>query len=161
MRLVRPKGAYAFTLTLRPRLGSTQTSGRTADAQSWRIIGIAVESFESACNLGASFKALTGLTVSSRRGAGGCCKDMALRHSFRQSFFDRARFAWRTRPGARSRARASKPLTAAAASTLDVHAQRPNSFTSSSCVISFRTSHGTRCILKRAGATDDSINCFK
>ena len=42
-------------------------------------------------------------------------------------------------------------------------AQRPNSFTSSSCVISFSTSDGTRCILKRAGATacDDSINCFK
>ena len=36
-------------------------------------------------------------------------------------------------------------------------------FTSSNCVISFSTSDGTRCILKRAGATacDDSINCFK
>ena len=61
------------------------------------------------------------------------------------------------------RARALETADAAAASTLDVRAQRPNSFTSSNCVISFSTSDGTRCILKRAGATacDDSINCFK
>ena len=113
----------------------------------------------------ACLMAFVGSTDLSRRAGGRSrrrLKDLALRHSFRQSGSPPpcrcACLTCRTRPGPRSCARASKPNTAAVAKMRDAREQRPNSFTPSNWVTTFSTSGGRRCILQQSCSVQTSCS---